>query len=330
MQTSCSPPPPPSPHPPKAELIATLHKDNEFLKGELSLAEEAAASREQAERANSQLAAQLAEGEEQVREEQENLAELSAAIRKAEKELARSRRNVGGRSGLEGGDSKLRSQIATMENRLEQTLKRYNQQLTSNTKLREEIDHLKQERKVFENLHKKLERELNEQKRKMAEVIERSHQAYEARDEAQNKMATLEEKANKELMQYNLEIKDMSRVLEHDRKLKTFMGVKAQPRSQEELSATQRRKAAQQETPEAMVQTYEEAFAKIKAAVGIEDTTRLVDKFIETEDNNFALFNYVNELNAEMEKVAEQVRGGGVAMPDGCGERGPAVHLPLL
>lgn len=122
-------------------------------------------------------------------------------------------------------------------------------------------------------------------------------------------MATLEEKANKELQQYNLEIKDMTRVLEHDRKLKTFMGVKAQPRAQEDLSVTQRRKAAQQETPEAMVQTYEEAFAKIKAAVGIEDTTRLVDKFIETEDNNFALFNYVNELSNEMEKVSEQVRG---------------------
>eukprot|EP00965_Chrysotila_dentata_P004421 143325-Pleurochrysis_carterae.AAC.3 len=55
------------------------------------------------------------------------------------------------------------------------------------------------------------------------------------------------------------------------------------------------------------VQSYEEAFAKIQAATGISDIDELVTTFINAEDQNFALFNYVNELNTECEKLEEQI-----------------------
>jgi coiled-coil domain-containing protein 63/114 len=55
------------------------------------------------------------------------------------------------------------------------------------------------------------------------------------------------------------------------------------------------------------VQSYEEAFAKIQAATGITDIDELVNTFIEAEDQNFSLFNYVNELNSEVEKLEEQI-----------------------
>ena len=54
------------------------------------------------------------------------------------------------------------------------------------------------------------------------------------------------------------------------------------------------------------VQSYEEAFAKIQAATGISDIDELVTTFINAEDQNFALFNYVNELNSECKKLEEQ------------------------
>lgn len=43
------------------------------------------------------------------------------------------------------------------------------------------------------------------------------------------------------------------------------------------------------------VQNFEEAFLKIKAATGISDIDELVRTFIKNEDQNFSLFNYVNE-----------------------------------
>ena len=56
-----------------------------------------------------------------------------------------------------------------------------------------------------------------------------------------------------------------------------------------------------------LVQSYEEAFEKLKEATEIEDIDLLVSKFIEVEDKNFALFNYVNELNNDIEILQEQI-----------------------
>lgn len=46
------------------------------------------------------------------------------------------------------------------------------------------------------------------------------------RDEAQSKMILLKERADKDLQQHNAEMKELVRVLDHDRKLKEFMGIK--------------------------------------------------------------------------------------------------------
>jgi len=54
-------------------------------------------------------------------------------------------------------------------------------------------------------------------------------------------------------------------------------------------------------------QSYETAFQKIKETTEIDDIDLLVNKFIEVEDKNFALFNYVNELNNQIEMVQEQI-----------------------
>merc|ERR1711934_1194912 len=56
------------------------------------------------------------------------------------------------------------------------------------------------------------------------------------------------------------------------------------------------------------VQNFEEAFNKIKAATGISDIEELVRTFIKNEDQNFSLFNYVNEQTNEIEKLEEQIQ----------------------
>ena len=53
------------------------------------------------------------------------------------------------------------------------------------------------------------------------------------------------------------------------------------------------------------VQSYEDAFAKIQAATKINDIDLLVQTFINAEDHNFQLFNTVNNLQNEIEKLEE-------------------------
>jgi coiled-coil domain-containing protein 63/114 len=57
-----------------------------------------------------------------------------------------------------------------------------------------------------------------------------------------------------------------------------------------------------------MRQNFEEAFNRIKAATGVNDIEELVRTFIKNEDQNFSLFNYVNEQQNEIEKLEEQLQ----------------------
>lgn len=55
------------------------------------------------------------------------------------------------------------------------------------------LSQLRRERVVFENVYRKMERELQERKKKMAEIIEVSNQAYEQRDTFQMEIAAVEQ-----------------------------------------------------------------------------------------------------------------------------------------
>ena len=142
-------------------------------------------------------------------------------------------------------------------------------------------------------------------------IINPFMQAYDQRDDAQTKMMALKERNEKDLIQYNMEYKELMRIIDHDAKLKAFMSVKAQERSEyEEEEAAKRRAGAEdkaEKTAEETMETYQNAFENIKMVTGEEDIYLLVKRFIETEDKNFALFNYVNELNNELEAVQEQI-----------------------
>lgn len=67
---------------------------------------------------------------------------------------------------------------------------------------------------------------------------------YDCRDDSQNRMMALKDKAEKELSHYNMELKELIRVIDHDRKLKLFMSRKDQERTEahEEIEAMKRKK----------------------------------------------------------------------------------------
>ena len=68
-----------------------------------------------------------------------------------------------------------------------------------------------------------------------------------------------------------------------------------------EALEAERKKASQVDS----VESYEAAFERIKEISGEEDIELLVNRFIEVEDRNFALFNYVNEQNNQIEMLQE-------------------------
>lgn len=308
--------------------IEKLKEDNEQLKEELSL-ERRHAKVYDSVSAQAQIAKLQDTGDMYTRKielEKRRIQELDKQMEMMHKKIWDQRQKMGGINASRENNQAIAKQIQILENRLDKALKRYNEALANNKRLRENIDNLRRERLVYDQIYKKLEKELAEKKKEMARIIEISNKAYEARDAAQSEMSALKSQADKEQNEFEAEWKELGKMIEQDRKMKDFMKKEREKLSQQEhrgdMTVEQEQslkkkvlrgnwgiakdKASIHASME-KVQSYEEAFAKIQAATGISDIDELVTTFINAEDQNFALFNYVNELNGECEKLEEQI-----------------------
>ena len=309
-------------------VIDKLKSDNEQLKEELQL-ERRHGKVYDSVSAQAQIAKLQDTGDMYTRKielEKRRIEELDKQMEIMHKKIWEQRQKMGGVNASRENNQAIAKQIQILENRLDKALKRYNEALANNKRLRENIDNLRRERLVFDQIYRKLEKELAEKKKEMARIIEISNKAYEARDAAQSEMSALKAQADKEQEDFEREWKELGKMIEQDRKMKDFM-----KKEREKLSAQEHRGDMTVEQEQSLkkkvlrgnwgiakdkasihasmekVQSYEEAFAKIQAATNITDIDELVTTFINAEDQNFALFNYVNELNGECEKLEEQI-----------------------
>ena len=95
--------------------------------------------------------------------------------------------------------------IKSLENRLDKQLQKFNQAVAQNKNLREQIDALRRERVVFDNIYKKLETELKKKKDDMMKIIERAEKAYMQREQAKKEMNDLKKEAEKEQEEFEKE-----------------------------------------------------------------------------------------------------------------------------
>ena len=200
---------------------------------------------------------------------------------------------------------------------------KFNESLAKNKQLREQIDNLRKERVVFDGIYKKLERELHEKKKEMAAIIEDSKNAYQLRDKSQNEMHMLKQQAEKEQTDFETEWKKLGTLMEKDRQLRESLRRKNPDEAPSMSEAVVGDPMGQTETQEdgadagfssgraegqvplslEKVTAFEESFGKIKEATGIQDIHELVEKFLQAEDKNFRLFNFVNHTNSEIERL---------------------------
>ncbi|XP_044030136.1 coiled-coil domain-containing protein 114 isoform X2 [Siniperca chuatsi] len=204
--------------------------------------------------------------------------------------------------------------IRTLEYKLDRALTRFNEQLTKNSHLREELQTLHIERVRFQQLHNRLDKELLDVRKKIGEVVNLSTAAYDVRVEAQSKITMMREKAVKDLAQYNAEMKELERLIAHECILKEFMTAKCSERSGQddgiEMGHRQLSDLKEQrrvDSGEESLDALEEVFERIRTVTGEDNLDMLVTRFIQVEDRNFALFNFVNEQNNEAEALRDQI-----------------------
>ncbi|XP_071351437.1 coiled-coil domain-containing protein 114 [Trachinotus anak] len=297
--------------------IEKLLKDQEELHRNLGVCK--SLSRQQQDRENTESLRALLEQrdmlEDKLEKEKQCQKELEKEISNLELKLAEVKKGEVSTSDTQRSEvRRTQKAIRTLEYKLDRALTRFNEQLTKNSHLREELQTLHIERVRFQQLHNRLDKELQVVRKKIGETINLSTAAYDARVEAQSKMTMMKEKAVKDLAQYNAEMKELERVIAHECSLKEFMSTKCSERSgQDEGHETGHRQLSEvkeqrrTDSGEESLDALEEVFERIQAVTGENNLDMLVTRFIQVEDRNFALFNFVNEQNNEAEALRDQI-----------------------
>jgi len=213
-------------------------------------------------------------------------------------------------------DIKLKKKLAMLEGRVEQTLIKFNESLVVNKELRAEIEHLRKERMQFDSIQAKLENELNQKKADIALAIEATNVALETRDEANKKIAHHRAEIQNNQLDFDTKWRELDNMMDSEEKRRRQVRAKIEQEEQRKKSkvdddAEQKKHleelTAKYEESKADVQRFEEAFENLKEATGLKNIDELVQTFLEAEEQNFKLFNFLNELNQEEEKLVEEV-----------------------
>merc|ERR1719274_296931 len=209
--------------------IEKLTRENRQMKQDLNETRAVAASRSESKSSANKLQ-QIQENKETVErqlqfelERRNDATERLDQLRKTTSDVRLDLAKRGGANAARENTEAISKQIRVLENRLDKSLQKFNEAIAYNKSLREQIDGLRRERVVFDSIYKKLEQELQQKKKEMANIIEQANAAYEARDQAQAQMAALKQQADKEHQEFEREWKELGRLIENDKKMKEFM-----------------------------------------------------------------------------------------------------------
>ncbi|XP_032953856.1 coiled-coil domain-containing protein 63 isoform X2 [Rhinolophus ferrumequinum] len=207
---------------------------------------------------------------------------------------------------------KLQKQIHVLETRLNLVSLQFHTLLTTNAKLRKEIEDLRYEKAAYDNVSQQLHRRLSVQKRTMNVAIEQSSQAYEQRLQAVARMAAMKDREKKDISQFNMEIRELERVYDHETKLKSFLLVKLNSRQELEEQAKKeealKAKKPKAKSKEESFESYEVAHLRLLKLTENGDLNQLIEDFLAKEEKNFARFTYVTELNNDMEMMQKMTQ----------------------
>ena len=279
--------------------------------------------------------------------ERAKIEELDRMIAKYQERIVEQKARLGGVNAAQVNNQLIQKQIKVLENRMDKSLMKFNETMALNKVLRQKIDEYRRERVVFDGIYKKLERELHEKKKEMAAIIEDSKNAYSARDKSQADMVALQQHAEKERAEFDSEFKELGEVIKQQHimlegiRLKQFERTNDKPlltngtsnninngnndrdnnaedkslasyQGNEKWGGKSEKHHRHSHAPghaltQEKIHSHEEALNKLQESTGIYDVNEIVTRFLEAEEQNFSLFNYVNDINSEIERLEHSI-----------------------
>ena len=82
--------------------------------------------------------------------------------------------------------------------------------------MRSEIDNLRKEKVIFENLYSKLDKQVQDKRVQMNDIMEVANNTYQDRDKIQEKLAGMITQSDKEQAEFDKEIKAVQDLIKKD------------------------------------------------------------------------------------------------------------------
>merc|ERR1711990_877318 len=225
--------------------------------------------------------------------------------------------------------------VRVYENRLDTATVAFNKLLAENNDLRIKIEHFRKQRGVFNTLSKRLKSRSISLKKQINDVVHMATSVYNARDESHSKMVNLIHRNDSDYKAFIGEEKEMNRIIAQETKLQEFMRTKNNEKSELAYKEAMMRhqsleNRAEHQQEQEMIK-FEQVLSSIinildeiqgqnlmsilrsplNSSNKVDEMTLAIkpvcDKYKKTEEQNFSLFQFVNEISHDVKKLKEKI-----------------------
>ena len=255
----------------------------------------------------------------QIKNEVEEKKSFDDKIADIQNEFLVIKNEMGGLNATQALKERYEKHIRILENRLDKANQKFNDAIEYDKNLRNEIDKLRKERFFFENIYKKLEKELEKLRKDISKNLEEAYDNYEQRDLNQENFENLKAEMIKKETEYTnilsgianeMNIRNTRKKAQEKKELKSFQlnDDNSLPSKKYTRKLKTEQFAQQQQNLYDRYQNLKFKFEKMMEFTNKKDIEDLCETFKKNVQENFDLFLSITMISNEAKKVDSEIK----------------------
>ena len=255
----------------------------------------------------------------QIKTEMEEKKGFDDKIADIQNEFLVIKNEMGGLNATQALKERYEKHIRILENRLDKANQKFNDAIEYDKNLRNEIDKLRKERFFFENIYKKLEKELEKLRKDISKNLEEAYDNYEQRDLNQETFENLKAEMIKKETEYTnilsgianeMNIRNTRKKAQEKKELKSFQlnDDNSLPSKKYTKKLKTEQFAQQQQNLYDRYQNLKFKFEKMMEFTNKQDIEDLCETFKKNVQENFDLFLSITMISNEAKKVDSEIK----------------------
>ena len=223
---------------------------------------------------------------------------------------------MGGLNATQQLQERYEKHIRILENRLDKANQKFNESIEYDKKLRSEIDKLRKERFFFENIYKRLEKELEKSRKEISKNLEDAYDNYEQRDINQESFENFKAQMIKKETEYTNILSGIANDLNIRNSRKK--SIERKEIKNDDITNVNAKNYAkrikneqfeqQQENLREKYQNLQYKFEKLEELTEQKDVGCFCEKFKKNAQKNFDLFVTITMISTEAKKLEAEIK----------------------